>query len=156
MLLIYKVTSPEPALLYPAHTPPKAILFCLNYSRARYQAAREFPYSSEPSTIIPAGHFSPAHLSCLAFPSNAPRKALCISSQHSCLPSSDYLVSFPRGSVWPSGPPASRSCECSHLHTPEPPLCLISWMHLTGLLEQDTKQFIFTKRTPSFQFHRLE
>lgn len=122
MLLICKVTNPEPALLYPAHTPPKAVLFCLNYSRARYQAAREFPYSSEPSTIITAGHFSPAHLSCLAFPSDAPRKALCLSSQHSCLPSSDYLVSFPRGSLWPSGPPASRSCECSHLHTPEPPL----------------------------------
>lgn len=43
MTLICKLTNQGFVLLHLALTPQKAILFCLTYSRARYQATRDYP-----------------------------------------------------------------------------------------------------------------
>lgn len=50
MLLICKLTNPEPDLSQ-ARTPQEAVFLCLNYSSARYQATRDFPYSLNPAQI---------------------------------------------------------------------------------------------------------
>ena len=65
MPLLYTLTNSQPYLLYVALTSQEAIFVCLNHPRARYQATRDHPYSTEPPKLFNLAS-SKLFLPCLA------------------------------------------------------------------------------------------